>query len=102
MLLAPAQTITQNHANPVSADGGVRRAVQKMASVFIDQCIISDGDILTGERRNGVIGYVRKEPPKENWKREQFEYLPTISELAETGKIELFRYLELDFEDWKK
>lgn len=76
--------------------------MRKMTSVLIDQCIISDGDILTGERRNGVIGYVRKEPPKENWKREQFECLPTISELAETGKIELFRYLELDFEDWKR
>jgi len=73
-----------------------------MARVFVDQNIVSYGDTLNGERRNGVIGYVRKAPPQEGKQREQFDCLPTISQLASIGEIKLGRYIELCFEDWSR
>ncbi|MCQ2046826.1 Uncharacterised protein [Stutzerimonas stutzeri] len=70
-----------------------------MVRVFIDQNIISHGVTLIGEKRQGVIGYVRKTPPPEPSPRKQFDCLPTISHLASIGSIKLGSYDELRFEE---
>ena len=72
-------------------------------SVFIDQCILSDSDILVVEKRNNIIGYTRKPPPGKigDWKRNEFNCLPTISKLVKDKKLSLYRYIELEIEKWK-
>lgn len=75
-----------------------------MPSVLIDQNIVTFGDIMMSTKIEGVRGYVRKQPvgDKGSWLRAEFERLPTISKLIRTGEVSAYRYVELDFEDWKR
>ena len=57
--------------------------------------LVNNGDFTEFE-----IGYVRKELPDENekWKRDQFQCLPKIAELAKAGCILLFKGSEVQIE----
>lgn len=75
-----------------------------MITALIDQNIISYGDILLPMKMEGIIGYRRKTPLGTSGKpiRDEFNCLPAIAKLLAEQKISLFRYIELDLEDWKR
>ncbi|QIZ75754.1 hypothetical protein [Ferrimonas lipolytica] len=75
-----------------------------MPTILVDQNIVTYGDIMRPTRSNGVIGYRRKDPVGEDgsWLRREFRALPTVSKLIIAGDISAFRYVELDFENWKR
>ncbi|MBM9615267.1 hypothetical protein JWJ90_13365 [Desulfobulbus rhabdoformis] len=92
------------------------RMAHSPPKVFVDNCIMSVSETMQAVSKQfplnwgdsvqwvDVVGYMRKPLPnlKDEWKRNEIKFLPTIGRIAREGKISLFTYFELQSEGWKR